>query len=76
MLAARKALDPLREEIAKLTRKQMQIEAQQQASGASDRTISAIMGMDGVFGPVSSLGKVIDSSYALEIGRASCRERV
>ena len=54
MLGARKALEPLREEIARLTKKQMQIEAQQQASGASDRTISAILGMDGVFGTVSS----------------------
>ena len=71
MLAARKALVPLRDEIARLTKKQMQIEAQQQASGASDRTISAIMGMDGVFGPVSSLGKVIDSSYAVALNIAA-----
>ncbi len=71
MLSARKALEPLRGEIARLTKKQMQIEAQQQASGASDRTISAILGMDGVFGTVSSLGKVIDSEYALALNIAA-----
>ena len=71
MLSARKALEPLREEIARLTKKQMQIEAQQQASGASDRTISAILGMDGVFGTVSSLGKVIDSEYTVALNIAA-----
>ena len=71
MLCARKALEPLREEIARLTKKQMQIEAQQQASGASDRTISAILGMDGVFGTVSSLGKVIDSAYTVALNIAA-----
>ncbi len=71
MLSARKALEPLREEIARLTKKQMQIEAQQQASGASDRIISAILGMDGVFGTVSSLGKVIDSEYSLALNIAA-----
>ena len=71
MMSARKALDPLREEIARLTKKQMQMEAQQQASGGSDHTISAILGMDGVFGTVSSLGKVIDSEYALALNIAA-----
>ncbi len=71
MLSARKALESLREEISRLTKKQMQIEAQQQASGASDRTISAILGMDGVFGTVSSLGKVIDSAYTTALNIAA-----
>ena len=71
MMSARKALDPLCEEIARLTKKQMQMEAQQQASGGSDHTISAILGMDGVFGTVSSLGKVIDSEYALALNIAA-----
>ncbi|WP_167816198.1 chromosome segregation protein SMC [Methanocorpusculum sp. GPch4] len=71
MLGARKALEPLREEIARLTKKQMQIEAHQQVSGATDRTISAVLGMEGVFGTVSSLGKVIDSAYTLALNIAA-----
>lgn len=71
MMDSRKSLETVRGEIERLTRRQMQIEAQQQASGASDRAITAVSGLDGVFGTVSNLGKVLDSGHTLALNIAA-----
>lgn len=71
MLHARKVMEGVRDEIARLSRRQMQLEAQQQASGASDRAISAVSGMDGVFGTVSALGKVLSAQHTVALNIAA-----
>ncbi|MDO5845651.1 MAG: AAA family ATPase, partial [Methanocorpusculum sp.] len=71
MMNTRKALDGVRDEINRLSRRQMQLEAQQQASGASDRAITAVSGMDGVFGTVSKLGKVLDAGHTVALNIAA-----
>ncbi|MDO5844256.1 MAG: chromosome segregation protein SMC [Methanocorpusculum sp.] len=71
MMDSHKSLETVREEINRLSRRQMQLEAQQQASGASDRAITAVSGMDGVFGTVSNLGKVLDSQHTIALNIAA-----
>ncbi len=71
MLHSRKLLDGIREEISRLSKRQMQLEAHQQASGASDRAISAVSGMDGVYGTVSNLGKVLNAQHTVALNIAA-----
>jgi chromosome segregation protein len=70
MMACRKSLDPVQEEIRSLTQKQMRLEAQQSVSAETNRAISAVLGMDGIFGTVASLGKV-PSEYTTALNIAA-----
>lgn len=71
MMDAVKSIETVQSEISRLTKRQMQLEASQQASGASDKAINAVSGIDGIFGPVSNLGKVLDSGHTLALNIAA-----
>ena len=70
MMSCRRSLEPIREEIGHLTQKLMRLEAQQQVSGESNRAISAVLEMDGVYGTVARLGKV-PSEYTTALNIAA-----
>ena len=70
MMSCRRSLEPIREEIGRLTQKLMRLEAQQQVSGESNRAISAVLEMDGVYGTVARLGKV-PSEYTTALNIAA-----
>ena len=70
MMSCRRSLEPVREEIQRLTQRQMRLEAQQQVSAESNRAISAVLEMDGVFGTIARLGKV-PSEYTTALNIAA-----
>jgi len=67
----RKQLDDLRGEINRLVSRQMQLEATQRASGGSDRSIEAVCGFKGVYGPISKLGKVFKAEHTVALNIAA-----
>jgi chromosome segregation protein len=69
-MSCHRSLELIREEIGHLTQKMMRFEAQQQVSSGSNRAISAVLGMDGVFGTVARLGKV-PSEYTTALNIAA-----
>ncbi|HJJ59897.1 MAG TPA: chromosome segregation protein SMC [Methanocorpusculum sp.] len=71
MMQVKKNIDAVRNEIARLTRRQMQIEAEQKASGASDRALDAVSGFDGVHGTISKLGKVLKAEHTVALNIAA-----
>ena len=70
-LHTRKQLEALRSEIQRLTNRQMQLEANQRAAGGSDRSIEAVSEFDGVFGPISKLGKVLKAEHTVALNIAA-----
>ena len=70
MMSCRRSLEPVREEIQRLTQKLMRLEAQQQVSAESNRAISAVLEMNGVYGTIARLGKV-PSEYTTALNIAA-----
>ena len=70
-LHTRKQLESLRLEIQRLINRQMQLEANQRAAGGSDRSIDAVSEFDGVFGPISKLGKVLKAEHTVALNIAA-----
>ncbi len=70
MMSCRRSLEPIRGEIQQLTQKMMRLEAQQQVSAESNRAISAVLEMSGVFGTIARLGKV-PSEYTTALNIAA-----
>jgi chromosome segregation protein len=58
MMSCRRLRESIREEIQRLTQKMMRLEAQQQVSAESNRAISAVLDMSGIYGTIARLGKV------------------
>lgn len=71
MMLVKKNLDGVRGEISRLTQRQMRLEAEQKASGASDRALDAVSGFDGVFGTISKLGKVLNAEHTVALNIAA-----
>ncbi|HJJ99362.1 MAG TPA: chromosome segregation protein SMC [Methanocorpusculum sp.] len=69
-MSCSRSLEPIREEIQRLTQRLMRLEAQQQVSTESNRAISAVIEMEGVFGTIARLGKV-PSKYATALNIAA-----
>jgi chromosome segregation protein len=70
VMSCHRSLERIREEIGHLTQKMMRFEVQQQISAGSNRAISAILGMEGVYGTIARLGKV-PSEYATALNIAA-----
>lgn len=70
MISCRRSLEPIREELHRLTQKMMRLEAQWQVSAESNRAVSAVLEMDGVHGTVARLGKV-PSEYTTALNIAA-----
>ena len=71
MMQVKKNMDGVRNEISRLTRRQMQLEAEQKASGASDRALDAVSGFEGVHGTISKLGKVLKAEHTVALNIAA-----
>lgn len=71
MFDARRQLDKVQDEIRRLENRRHQLEQAQNAAGGSDASIKAVCGMDGVYGTVSQLGKVLNAGHTIALNIAA-----
>ncbi|HJJ27864.1 MAG TPA: chromosome segregation protein SMC [Methanocorpusculum sp.] len=71
MVEARDELSHVREEISRLETRQAKLAAQAKALGGSDDSIKAVSGMEGVYGTVAELGKVLNSGHTIALNIAA-----
>ncbi|HJJ48392.1 MAG TPA: chromosome segregation protein SMC [Methanocorpusculum sp.] len=71
MADSRNELERVREERSRLEKRQAVLAAQQKAVGGSDDAIKAVSGIDGVYGTVAELGKVLNAGHTIALNVAA-----
>ncbi len=71
MMNVKKNLGATQAEITRLNVRQAKLEGEQRAAGGSDRSIEAISSMEGVYGTIAKLGKVLKAQHTVALNIAA-----